>query len=106
MYTITSTYNMSIRPDTTTANDRLGILPSGVQAQGEELRTLDNGDTWLYITNGWSVEGWVAVKLGTKTYCSLTGGPSTPPENPEEHPRSFILRDPAKNTESLYYKVQ
>lgn len=107
MYTIVSTSNMSIRPEPNTANDRLAILPAKIPAKGEELVVLDNGDKWLYITEGWSVEGWVAVIHAGKTYCSLTGAPTptSPPAGSENHPQSFRLIDDF-GAESLYFKVQ
>ena len=90
---------MNIRPQPNVNNTSIGKLLYGRVGKGVELFTVSVdsanarvGDQWLKITEGGSVEGWVAVKHMGKDYCKLDGsGTPTPEPNPEPSNDTFTV---------------
>ena len=92
--------SMSIRPLPSVNNDRIGTLPINTKAYGNDLTVLSNGDKWLFIEQGGSVSGWVAVIHLGKPYGKLTelSPIPDPPPPTSQFPEYFILTDPDGNS--------
>lgn len=109
-YQIVSKYSMSIRPSPNTANSPIGKLPAGAKGLGDGLQVDANGNRWLYIVNGGTTKGWVAINYNGKEYCSLTELQSNSPLPTESaettFPKSFtLIDDSGKRAEYVFVKV-
>lgn len=87
-YSITSQSAMSLRADHTTSSLKIGTLPIGKVASGEEIFevTLSTefaraGDRWLHALDidGKPVGGWIAIVHLGQVYCTLKDNGSIPP---------------------------
>jgi GH25 family lysozyme M1 (1,4-beta-N-acetylmuramidase) len=83
-YEATSIYSMSLRPDHSTANTKIGTIAAQSRMQGDLLWEAP-GEKWLYVlaVNGVSMTqpGWVAIITASRVYCALTD--TQPPTEPE-----------------------
>jgi GH25 family lysozyme M1 (1,4-beta-N-acetylmuramidase) len=90
-YEATSIYSMSLRPDHTTANTKIGTIAAQSRMQGDLLWDEVPGEKWLYVlsVNGVSMTqpGWVAIITASRVYCALTD--TQPPT--QELPNRFAL---------------
>jgi hypothetical protein len=82
-YEATSIYSMSLRPDHSTANTKIGTIAAGSRMQGDTLWEAP-GEQWLYVlsVNGVSLTqpGWIAIVTASRVYCTLTD--NQPPTEP------------------------
>jgi hypothetical protein len=82
-YEATSIYSMSLRPDHSTANTKIGTIAAGSRMQGDTLWEAP-GEKWLYVlsVNGVSLTqpGWIAIVTASRVYCTLTD--NQPPTEP------------------------
>jgi lysozyme len=89
-YEATSIYSMSLRPDHSTANTKIGTIAAQSRMQGDLLWEAP-GEKWLYVlsVNGVSMTqpGWVAIITASRVYCALTD--TQPPA--QELPNRFAL---------------
>jgi lysozyme len=85
-YEATSIYSMSLRPDHSTANTKIGTIAAQSRMQGDLLWDEVLGEKWLYVlsVNGVSMTqpGWVAIVSASRVYCALTD--IQPPVEPTE----------------------
>jgi hypothetical protein len=81
---------MSLRPDHSTANTKIGTIAAQSRMQGDLLWEAP-GEKWLYVlsVNGVSMTqpGWVAIITASRVYCALTD--TQPPA--QELPNRFAL---------------
>jgi GH25 family lysozyme M1 (1,4-beta-N-acetylmuramidase) len=84
-YEAVSVYSMSLRPDHSTANTKIGTIAAQSRMQGDLLWEAP-GEKWLYVlsVNGVSMTqpGWVAIITASRVYCALTD--TQPPVEPTE----------------------
>ena len=103
-YSISSTYDMSLRGDHTTYAVRQSVMPQGSAAEGDELWVAPTdgdrvkaGDTWLHVLSidGAPVDGWMAITHLGVEYCSLidSGVPTPDPTTPPSDDERYVIYD-------------
>lgn len=106
-YKYVSTQNMNLRPAPNVNNSPIGSIPANTVGYGDELQTLTNGDKWLKVLQGGTVQGWVAVIHLGKVYGQLTEQLPDPDPNPTPTaPNSFTLINDETGEQTKYVKVQ
>lgn len=104
---------MKVRTEHNTNNTSIGTLSYGMFGTGTDLWEADvdgngakKGDKWLFVEEGASVGGWVAIIHNGTNYCSIetVEDPDPEPEpEPTEFPAFFYLLYP--NGEKKKYVI-